>query len=126
MTDSLRTENSLTEARLQKLLLRFALAAQAHHAAMEALDTERAEAQARILAGLHETLVNSGEQGLVKLRELIDSCDPVIAGMAAVYTIRLDSEHCLATLCRVAKESGLLGFRARIAVEQWESGEWHG
>jgi hypothetical protein len=126
MTDSLRTANSLTETRLQKLLLRFALAAQAHHAAMEALDSERAEAQAKILAGLHETLVNSGEQGLGKLRELVDSCDPVIAGMAAVYTISLDSEHCLATLFRVAKEPGLLGFRAQIAVERWKSGEWHG
>lgn len=126
MTDTLRTENSLAEARLQKLLLRFALAAQAHHAAMEALDAEQAEAQARILAGLHETIASLGEQGFAKLRQLVDSCDPVIAGMAAVYTIRLDSEHCLATLCRIAKEPGLLGFRAGIAVERWKSGEWNG
>jgi len=124
MTDSHLTESSPAESRLQKLLLRFALAAQAHHAALEAFDAERADAQVRILAGLHESLVNSGEPGLRKLRELVDSCNPVIAGMAAVYTIRLDSEHCLATLCRVAKEPGLLGFRAGIAIERWNSGEW--
>lgn len=124
MTGALITETSLDEARLQKLLIRFALAAQAHHAALEAFDAERADAQVRILSGLHESLVNSGEMGLGKLRELVDSCEPIIAGMAAVYTIRLDSEHCLATLCRVAKEPGLLGFRAGIAIERWKSGEW--
>ena len=112
------------EDRLQLLLQRFIRAAQAHHEAVEALDAERAETQARILAGLHESLVNSGEPGLGKLLELADSGDPVVAGMAAVYSLHHDSGHCLATLRRVAKEPGLLGFRARMAIERWESGDW--
>lgn len=124
MTTPLPPENPQTEARLIMLLQRFALAARSHQAALEALNTERAETQTRLLAGLHESLANSGEQGLEKLRELVSSSDPVVAGMAAVYSIRLDSGPCLATLRRVAKEPGLLGFRAAMAIERWESGEW--
>jgi hypothetical protein len=124
MTTNLPPKNEPGEARLQRLLHRFILAARAHHAALEALDAERAETHARMLAGLHETLAGYGEPGLEKLLELVDSNDPVVAGMAAVYSLRLDSGHCLAILRRLATEPGLLGFRASMAVERWESGEW--
>jgi hypothetical protein len=126
MAVPLRQEGPPAEARIQLLLRRFARAAQAHHAALEKLDAEQAETQARILAALHESLVNSGEPGTEKLLELVNSSDPVVAGMAAVYSIRLDSGTCLATLRRIAQEPGLLGFRAGMAVERWESGEWDG
>ena len=126
MPELVHQESPPTEARLQRLLRRFALTAQSHHAALAALDAERAETQARMLAGLYESLLNSGEQGLEKLLELVDSSDPVVAGMAAVYSLRRDSVPCLATLRRVAKEPGLLGFRAGMALERWESGEWDG
>jgi hypothetical protein len=126
MTDPVLPEDAPAEARMQRLLHRFALAAQAHHAALETLDAERAEAHARMLAGLHKALADTGEQGLEKLLELVDSSDPVVAGMAAVYSIRRDSRRCLSTLSRVATEPGLLGFRAAMAIERWESGEWEG
>jgi len=122
--DSCRPECTPAEARLQRLLHRFARAALAHQAALEALDAKQADTQARLLAALHEAIVNSGEQGLEKLLELVSSSDPVVAGMAAVYSIRQDSGRCLATLRRVAGEPGLLGFRAGVALERWESGEW--
>ncbi|NVN98584.1 MAG: hypothetical protein HXX17_04600 [Geobacteraceae bacterium] len=123
MSDSLQTKNS-TEVRLQRLLQRFALAAKAHNSAMEAMDAERAEAQGRMLAGLHEALVCSEADGVEKLLELTESSDPVVAGMAAVYSIRHDSRRALAALIKIAKEPGLLGYRAGMAIERWESGEW--
>jgi len=124
MTAAVRPEDSPAEARLQRLLHRFVLAAQAHQAALEALDDVRAEAHARMLSGLNEALAGFGEEGVKGLLQLVDSSDPVVAGMAAVYSIRRDSGRCLATLHRVAEEPGLLGFRARVAIERWESGEW--
>jgi hypothetical protein len=59
-----------------------------------------------------------------RLLELVDSADPAVAGMAAVYAIRMDTGRCLAALRRVAAEPGLLGFRAAMAIQRWESGEW--
>ena len=96
--------------RLERLLSRFAVAARAHHEALESMDGERAEAQARIIAGLHGAVVREGQKGVERLLDLVDSLDPIVAGMAAVYSIRLDTGRCLAALRRVAAEPGLLGF----------------
>ena len=117
-------DNRQSRERLERLLHRFALAARAHHEALESMDSARAELHARMIAGLHLALIRGGREGGEKLLNLVDSTDPVVAGMAAVYSIRLDSDRCLATLRRVAAEPGLLGFRAEMAIERWESGEW--
>ena len=110
--------------RLDRLLRRFALAARAHHEALESMDAELAETQARMITALHGALVHEGEKGEQSLLDLVDNLDPIVAGMAAVYSIRLDTGRCLATLRRLAKEPGLLGFRADMAIQRWESGEW--
>ena len=60
--------------------------------------------------------MREGKKGEELLLSLVDSPDPVVAGMAAVYSIRLDTGRCLAALHRVAQEPGLLGFRAGMAI----------
>lgn len=122
MTDL--SSKSSGDIRLDRLLKRFAVIARAHHEAIESMDAERAETQARMISALYETLVREGQQGEERLLDLVDSLDPIVAGMAAVYSIRRDTERCLAALHRVAKEPGLLGFRAEMAIQRWESGEW--
>jgi hypothetical protein len=112
------------DERLDRLLRRFAVAARAHHEAVDSMDAERAETQARVIAALYEAVVREGEKGKESLLNLVDSLDPIVAGMAAVYSIRLDTRRCLKALHRVAKEPGLLGFRAEMAIERWESGKW--
>jgi hypothetical protein len=114
------------EERLAQLLNRFAAAAKAHHAALVAMDDVRANAHARIIAGLYESLVREGRSGREGLLALIESNDDVVAGMAAVYSIRYDPDRCVALLRKLAKEKGLLGFRASVALQRWEAGEWGG
>lgn len=121
---SARPGDKQADDRLDRLLSRFALAARAHHEAVESMDAERAEAQARMIAALHGAVVREGQKGVERLLDLVDSTDPIVAGMAAVYSIRLDTGRCLAALRRVAAEPGLLGFRANMAIQRWESGEW--
>lgn len=116
----------MQDDRLQRLLHRFAIAALAHHQALEEMNEERANTHARIIAGLYRSIVGIGQCGRQALLELVDDNDPVVAGMAAVYSIRYDSARCLATLAWVAQAPGLLGFRAGIAIERWQSGEWQG
>ena len=111
-------------SKLERLLSRFAAAAMTHHAALEAMNEERANTHARMIAALHGALLREGQPGVTGLLALLDSNSPVVAGMAAVYAIHLDPERCLATLRRVAAEPGLLGFRASVAIERWETGEW--
>lgn len=112
--------------KLTRLLHRFAIASTAHYQALEEMDEERANSHAHMIAGLYRSIINSGESGRRALLELTGHSDPVVAGMAAVYSIRYDGKRCLTVLSRVAQEPGLLGFRASVAIERWKSGEWQG
>jgi hypothetical protein len=123
---SKQRDKSNPDDRLTRLLHRFAAAAQAHHEALEAMDEERANAHAAVIAGLRRSIVGAGDAGREALLAMVDDPNPVVAGMAAVYSIRHASGRCLAVLGRLALEPGLLGFRAGVAVERWESGEWQG
>jgi hypothetical protein len=109
---------------LTRLLQRFAAAATAHYQALEAMDEQRATKQAGMVAGLYRSIIGCGECGRQALLALVDDKDPVVAGMAAVYSVRYSSERCLAALQRIAGEPGLLGFRAQLALERWQSGGW--
>jgi hypothetical protein len=110
--------------RRELLLKRFAAAARAHHEAVEAMNEARANAHARKIAALHQALRVEGAPGLDGMLALVDDESPEVAGMAAVYVLHLHPDRCLAVLRRIAAEPGLLGFRAGVAVERWETGEW--
>lgn len=110
--------------RLDTLLHRFAVAARAHHAALEAMDGEGASNHARMTGALFKAIITADSSGKERFIALLEHADPVVAGMAAVYTITRDSGPSLTTLRRVAKEPGLLGFRAAAAIDRWQNGEW--
>jgi len=114
----------MQQKHLDTLLRRFAIAARAHRAAMEAMDADQAGRHARMTAALHQSILAAGEPGKEQFCSLLEHPDPAVAGMAAVYLITSASEQSLATLRRVAKEPGLLGFRAAAAIDRWQSGEW--
>ena len=116
----------MPDDKLTRLLHRFAVAAVAHYEALEAMDEEGANAHARVISGLHRSIIGEGETGREALLAMVDDPNPVVAGMAAVYSIRYNSGRCLTVLRRIAQEPGLLGFRAGVAVERWGSGEWPG
>jgi len=109
---------------MERLLFRFEVAAKAHHEAMEAMDEEKADHQARLLVRLSSAILERGEPGRRGLLALTLRQDPAVAGMAAVYAMHLDPGGCLAVLRRISSLPGLLGFRAKVAVERWEKGEW--
>jgi len=116
----------MPDDKLTRLLHRFATTAKAHYKSLEEMNEERANTHAQMIVGLYRAIIGTGESGKQALLELVGDNDPVVAGMAAVYSIRYDSKRCLTTLERVALEPGLLGFRAQMAIERWESGEWLG
>jgi len=114
----------MSDSRLELLLRRFGAAAMAHHEALEAMDEERANTHAMVIARLYESIWSEGAPGIAALLDLVECDTPVVAGMAAVYSMDFNPEKCLATLRRLALEPGLLGFRASVAVGRWETGAW--
>jgi len=113
----------MDDEKLALLLHRFAVAAQAHQVALEEMDEERANAHARIISGLYSAILREGDAGRESLLVLLDHESLVVAGMAAVFSLRYDSPRSLAVLRRLAGQGGLLGFRASVAIERWESGD---
>jgi hypothetical protein len=88
------------------------------------MDEERANTHARMIVRLYEYLLIEGQTGKAGLLDLLDCDSPVVAGMAAVYLLEEHPYRCLAVLRKLATEPGLLGFRASVAVERWETGTW--
>jgi hypothetical protein len=116
----------MNDEKLTVLIRRFAIAVQAHQAALEEMDEDRANAHSRVINGLYAAIIYEGDVGREALLALFDSESQVVAGMAAVYSLRYDSTRSLEVLRQLAGQDGLLGFRASVAIERWESGEWDG
>jgi hypothetical protein len=106
------------------MVSRFAIAARAHRRSLEELDDERAAAHVRVLTGLYAAILREGDTGREAFLRLLESGEDEVAGMAAVYALADATERSLMVLRRLAAEEGLLGFRARYALERWEQGEW--
>lgn len=109
--------------RLPLLIRRFIAAATAHGEALEAMDEARADRHAAMLACLYQEIVACGPEGRAGLLEAAERGTGAAAGMAAVYSLSHDAPRSLAILRRLAREPGLLGFRASVAIERWEKGE---
>jgi len=110
--------------RLARMVSRFAVAARAHGDSLAELDDVRAAAHVRLLTGLYAGICREGEAGREAFLLLLESGDDAVAGMAAVFSLSSSPERALKVLRRLAAADGLLGFRARYAVELWEKGEW--
>jgi hypothetical protein len=110
------------QEKITKLIEWFVKAALRHAEAVDAMHEEAAalqvESMDRFFSALHR------EEGMPQFLALLDNQDPVIAGMAAVYALREAPELCRPVLVRLAQEPGLIGFRAQMALERWDSGEW--
>ncbi|WP_224983066.1 hypothetical protein [Geomonas agri] len=108
--------------KVTKLVGWFAKAALRHAEALEAMAEDLAAAEVADLNRYYHALQREG--GVPDLLRLLEDPDPVIAGMVAVYAMREAPERCVARLSVIAREPGLMGFRAQTALERWESGEW--
>ena len=114
----------MNDEKLSLLVRRFAIAAQAHQTALEVMDEGRANAHARVISGLYAAISREGDVGREALLVLLESESRVVAGMAAVYSLHYNPSRSLVVLHMLADQGGLLGFRASVAIERWEKGEW--
>ena len=114
--------NAHEQTSLDRLLHRFGSAAQAHFAALEAMDADAANRHAMMIARLHVAITteDSGRDALLGL--LLDK-RPAVRGMVAVYCLHEHTQRSLAVLRELARIPGLMGFRASCALERWEKGE---
>ena len=114
----------MTTDRLPLLIDRFVRAAEQHNIAIEAMDAAAANRQAAILSGLFTSIRATGISGETAFQQLLEHTSPPVAGMAAVYLLSRRPELALPVLERLALSPGMLGFRAKAALDRWRQGEW--
>lgn len=113
----------MTTDTLLRLVEEFAEAAEEHYDALERMDEDAANTLAGRISLLYGRIVLE-EEGREALLVLLESANPSIAGMAAVFSLRYATDRSLKVLKSIARQPGLMGFRAGIAVDRWERGEW--
>jgi hypothetical protein len=110
------------QEKVAKLMEWFVKAALRHADAIAAMQEDAASVQAGELRRFY--LAVKREHGVSQFLALLDHDNPYVSGMAAVHAMREAPERCSAHLAELAKLPGLIGFRANVALERWESGEW--
>jgi hypothetical protein len=113
----------MNDEKLSVLVRRFAVAVQAHQAALEEMDEDRANSHSRVINGLYAAIISEGDVGHEALLALLDSEIQVVAGMAAVFTLHYNPSRSLEILRTLAEKEDLLGFRASVAIDRWERGD---
>ena len=114
----------MSNTRLDTLLHRFTAATLAHYESLEAMDETGANRHAAMISRLLASILCEGDDGSRGLAGLIEHDNPVVAGMAAVCVLDLHTKCALTVLKALAKQDGMLGFRASVAIERWRNGEW--
>lgn len=110
------------QEQVAKLIDWFIRSALRHAEAIESMQEQEALLQVESMDRFYAALKR--KDGIEQFLALVDHHEPTVAGMAAVYAMREDPVRCVATLRRLATLPGLIGFRAEVALERWESGEW--
>ncbi len=112
------------DKQIQKLLANFTEASINHYDASMAGDWRTANVQAKKINKSFLALANLGADARKALLDLVDMETLPVAAMAAVYSLKFSPERALATLQKIAKEPGLIGFEAEQAIKRWTEGSW--
>jgi hypothetical protein len=114
----------MTERDIDKTVNDFVQAAKKHYAATMMGDPETTNRYARKLHGIFQKIVALGNDARDKLLAKTDDDDAAVAAMAAVYSLKYNTEKSLAALKRIASDPGIIGFEAQQAIKRWEEGAW--
>lgn len=69
-------------------------------------------------------IIELGDVARDELLTLLNHQNLAVAKSAAVFSLKYATEQSIATLTRIAREPGILGFEARHALQRWEEGTW--
>ncbi|MBI4319290.1 MAG: DUF2019 domain-containing protein [Chloroflexi bacterium] len=103
----------------------FAESASRHHRALLAGDHRKANREAKAMFSAFEELKLMGDEGREALLPLLGSEDEAVVSSAAAVLLRYATDAATTALERVARNKGLLGFRAQQALQRWRKGDWH-
>lgn len=114
----------MAEKDIDKTVNDFVQAAKKHYAATMTGDHESANRQAKELHKAFQNIVALGSDARDALLAKTNDDDAAVAAMAAVYSLKHNTERSLTALKRIAADPGLIGLEAQQALKRWEEGTW--
>lgn len=113
----------MTETDSETPTARYRRAAKAHGEATESGDSDAANASFdRAIAALHDLRRTPGAERAA-LSELSGDEDPHVRCWAATHLLPLDEPRAREVLAALASGPGIVGFNAKMVLEQWSKGE---
>jgi len=97
-------------------------AASAHGRCTEIGDAKKANRAYGHVVRAAAHLREGHDQGLFCFHRYLDHPDSSVRAWAAYYLLEIDEEPAIATLREIGKESGLVAFSAKIALQEWQAG----
>jgi len=108
----------------KKLVGQFAEAAEKSYEAMLKGDWRENNRWVKRQVSAFQQIIEIGDIARAELLTLLEDKNLAIAKSAATFSLKYAPERSIATLTRIAKEPGMLGFEAKQALQRWEEGSW--
>jgi hypothetical protein len=110
-------------ATVAELLAAYSAAASAHGRATLSGNPKEANRQFHQLHSAYAELRRRGDTDLRHLEALLDDADPGVRGWAGAHLLLLSPSKAEPTLEELGKMPGLVGFSARITIQEWRKGK---
>lgn len=118
MSSSVRVEG-VEDAGTDELVARYARAARRHgHATLE--ETHVGNSDADEIAAIYRELRTRGKQAT--LLALLDVNEPSVQVWVAAHALEFAPEEGEPVLARLAKDESVLGFTAKVTLDEWRDG----
>jgi hypothetical protein len=108
---------------IKELIDNFAQAARQHNI-FSISDWRKANKEAKKMHSYFLEITSHGQPARVALLELTESEETSVSLMAAVYSLKFNSEKSLMVLKKLEKQPDVIGFQAQQAIKRWEEGSW--
>jgi hypothetical protein len=97
--------------------------AEAHGAATQKGDYKSANKSHDELIAVLALILKAGSAGQVALRRLSQDTNEAVACWAATHCLTFDEPAALSVLERLSERTCLMGFDAKMVVQQWKNGQ---
>lgn len=108
----------------KKLVEQFAEAAEKSFEAMMKGDSKENNKWVKRQVKAFHQIIEIGDIARDELLTLLNHENPRVASSAAAFSLKYDTERSIATLEKIAREPGMIGFGAQQALRRWEEGSW--
>jgi hypothetical protein len=115
----------MSDRNLDSLIDQFITASTSHYSASLVGNWRIVNKEVSKIKKIVDHIRSFGADGQNALLVQLENQNPSVAAMAAIYSLKYNTEKSITALQKITTEPGLLGFEAEQALLRWKEGEWN-